>query len=67
VRAIISLWEEFDSEGILEPVKLDILVEKFILGPDTPDWFEGVVKSITLKYNQNFEIQQSQMNADPFF
>jgi hypothetical protein len=67
VRVIIKLWDEIDAPGFFEPVKLDILVEQIILGPDTPDWFEDVVKSITLKYGQNFEIQKSQMKAEPFF
>jgi hypothetical protein len=67
VRAIIKLWDGIDADGILEPVQLDVLVEQVILGPESPDWFEGIVRSITEKYTQKFSIQRSNMDAEPFF
>jgi hypothetical protein len=65
VRAIIKMRDDIDTEGIFEPVQLDVLIE--VLGPESPGWFEEIVKSITLKYNQNFMIRSSNMNAEPFF
>jgi hypothetical protein len=67
VRAIIEIWDKIEAKGIIEPVQLDILVERVVIGPESPDWFEGLVKSVTLKYNQKFEIHRSEMDAEPFF
>jgi hypothetical protein len=67
IRVIIETCDPLDAAGLLERVKLDVLIEKIVLGPDTPDWFEALVKSITLKYDQNLEIIHSDMNAEPFF
>jgi hypothetical protein len=67
VRAIIEIWDKIEAKGILEPVQLDMLVERVVIGPKSPHWFEGLVKSVTLKYNQKFEIHRSEMDAEPFF
>jgi restriction endonuclease len=67
IRVIIETLDSLDAAGLLEHVKLDLLIEKIVLGPDTPGWFERLVKSITLKYNQNLDICHSEMNAEPYF
>jgi restriction endonuclease len=67
VRAIIKMSSDINAEGILEPVQLDFLIEEIVLGPESPGWFEEIVKSIALKYNQNLLIRSSNMNAEPFF
>jgi hypothetical protein len=67
VRVMIKLWEGIDADGILEPVDLDVLVEQIILGPESPNWFEGIVWSLAEKYHKKFDIQRSGMGAEPFF
>ena len=68
VRAIIdTLFKPVEARGILEPVNLEVLIEKIIIGPKSPDWFEDLVRSITLRYNYKFEIHRSEMDAEPFF
>ena len=40
VRAIIDTsFSLVDEKGIFEPVNLEVLIEKIIVGPKTPDWF----------------------------
>jgi hypothetical protein len=67
VRAIIKTWNAIDAEGFFEPIQLDVLIEEIVLGPESPGWFEEIVKSIAGKYNQTFVIRSSNMNAEPFF
>ena len=46
------MWNDIDAEGIFEPVQLDVLIDEIVLGPDSPDWFEEIVKSIAVKYGR---------------
>jgi hypothetical protein len=68
VRAVIdTLHITVDAKGIFEPVNLEVLIEKIVIAPKSPDWFEDLVRSITLRYNKKFEILRSEMDAEPFF
>ena len=48
--------------GVPIKVDLNILIEKIVLAPNTPEWIFNTIKSITQNYNYTFPIERSQMD-----
>lgn len=59
----VPLWEN----GVDIQVDLRILVEKIYLSPLTPNWIFDLVKSVTTKYNQGWEVNRSSLDESPVY
>jgi len=59
--------ELFPDGGISIPVDLDILVERIVLSPTAPPWFENVVRSLVDKYGFSFPVECSALIRAPYF
>lgn len=57
----------FPDGGVSIPVDLDILVERILLSPTAPPWFEKVVRSLAEKYGCNFLVERSALSRPPKF
>lgn len=51
--------------GVYYEVDLSKLIQKVIVSPFAPDWFLDLVKSVTSRYNFNFNIERSTQAEDP--
>lgn len=78
VRAISSRLPDQDDEvsmqlyqdhisGTYYEVNLSLLIQKVIVAPFAPDWFFELVKSVTARYNFNFEVLRSAQADEPIW
>jgi hypothetical protein len=54
------------SGGFDIPVELDKLVERALVSPTTPEWFQEVVMSAVKRYGAAFPIEKSALAAVPY-
>ncbi len=59
--------ELFPDGGVSIPVDVDIVVERILLSPTAPPWFEKVVRSLVEKYGCNFPVERSVLIRPPKF
>ncbi len=52
--------------GILIPVNLNRLIDKIVISPESPNWFLGLVQSITRKNGLSIEVTHSEIDRKPF-
>ena len=64
VRAINS-QRPIQDDGAYYEVNLSLLIQKVIVAPFAPDWFFELVKSVTTRYNFNFEVVRSDQADKP--
>ena len=55
----------FKGNGLYVPTNLDILIEKVVVCPIAPKWFNELVQAIVIKYNLNKEVVPSSLIGDP--
>jgi hypothetical protein len=62
---------QLDSEalefGLTVPVRLTTLIERVYVAPGAPGWLRDLVVSVTERYGFGFDVQQSDMDADPVY
>jgi hypothetical protein len=46
---------------------LEVLINKVYLGPETPDWFGELVRSLLKKYRLRIEVERSKLDAKALF
>jgi len=75
VRIVVFRYDEENSrgselrplskDGIRLTVDLDKLIDYVVLSPETPEYFESVIKSIISKYGYNFNFRYARTVNDP--
>ena len=58
-----SAWDA----GVEVDVDLRVLVEAVHVSPTAPDWFAGLVASVTTRYGFKWDVSQSRLLEDPLF
>ncbi len=63
------VWDEelFPNRGILIPVDPAVLVERIVISPTAPPWFEEIVNSVVEKYGFTFSVERSALCERPAF
>jgi hypothetical protein len=56
---------EINVPGIRVPVDLWTLVEGVYLAPDSPSWFQDLVRDVTTTYQHAFRLYQSELAKEP--
>lgn len=72
VRAVIVRWpwkEPAIDHGLHIPVDLGSLIERIYIAPDSPHWFESLVKSVVERYGYAgvIEVVDSKLKQRPLF
>ncbi len=79
IRAIINLasnvslnvekiTDNIPERGILKKVKLQNLIHKIYIAPNSAPWFYNLVKNISITYGlKNIEVIQSSLEKEPFY
>jgi hypothetical protein len=69
VRGVFkSHWtDKADKAGILVPVNLSRLIQKVVISPFAPSWFESVLRETLRKYELEVPVYKSELLAAPFF
>jgi len=63
----IDFAHEPSNAGKWQSVELSKLVEKIYVAPAAPVWFRDLVKSVVRRYQLDVPVQQSDLDATPFF
>ena len=66
-RGQLDLSLEILDTGTYVNIDLNTLVEKVIVSPTAPMWFNDLVKSIVKKYNMKKEVEQSSLDDQPVY
>lgn len=56
---------ELTETGINIEVSLDELVAEVVLAPESPPWFESLVKNVVLRYGRTMEVLRSEIENVP--
>ena len=67
VRAVISEKSRNSVEGISVACDLSQVVEKVVISPFMPPWFQPVLEDVIEKYGFSFQVTQSELLEQPFF
>ncbi len=60
----MQLYNDLISGAYYE-IDLSILIKKVVVAPFAPDWFLELIKSVTARYNFNFQVVKSTQATDP--
>jgi len=67
VRAAIFRHDDSEKLGIHKPVNLSKLINKIVVSPFAPNWFQEVLESTVKQYEFTFDIKPSEMLLKPFY
>ncbi len=78
VRAVVMKWppgddtgldftQETISHGLHFPIDLGLLIEHIYVAPDAPQWFAGLVDSVTKCFGDHYPVIQSKLNQEPLY
>ena len=63
LRAIrVNFQANVSSRGLYVPVDLKRLIQRIYVAPSSPEWFYELVKSVTKKYEYNFDVVRSELD-----
>ena len=67
VRAVVSRRKEENALGISQPANLALLLERVVISPFAPAWFEGVLKATMARFGVEASTDASELTLEPFF
>lgn len=68
VRAVLKQHSpKDDSDGIVAPVDLNVLIKHVVPSPFSPAWIHVLLERIAVRYGVNLRLRRSELLEEPFF